>query len=343
MFENEYLSCKSIDEIRKILSDLMMSRSPLSKNLFVTEKSEDSYIVRSASWSRYTFRPSAISHTLKLYKAGNVVRIKTKWKPTVRSFSIMFLIILAWLLIICTSGIASTTKINFFEMLTAYGQGLFLAVGLGVLATAVFVFIEKIKLSRFINNHLLKADYSSQQLKTEQNSIEQVDRALYILNNESIKAFVHEEVPKEDMDLFNSWKLKDTQGNLMIARERGLNEEYYYPKHWFADRERGIYYILLGGEDRGQIDVYALIWKGEKIIIKLRERVNFETNIQEEVLHYDIFQIIVSPNLESTTTADEIRDILIETVKADAFRYWPQNTKFVFDNIATPIFVDAVE
>lgn len=153
-------------------------------------------------------------------------------------------------------------------------------------------------------------------------------------------AFVYEEVPEKDWDLFNSWKLKNTQGDLMVLKE-GISPKgcrYYAKRDWFVDRGREIYYNLLGGEDMGQIDVYALIWKGEKIIIQLRRWVDYVTSIQEDVLHSDILNIKASSNLKTTTTANEIRDIVMETVKAYIFRYWPPCTRFVFDNVATPFF-----
>ena len=162
-------------------------------------------------------------------------------------------------------------------------------------------------------------------------------------------AFVYETIPEKDWDLFNSWKLRNTNPSheLMVLGKGDSTEDccYHDKLWWLADRERGIYYTMLGGEDRGLIEVYALIWKGEKIIIRYTEANNYRSkhDDEQECLWYDVFSVVATKGLQDKATVDEIKDIIVETIKADAYRFWSLDTKFVFRKLATPYFISEDE
>ena len=154
-------------------------------------------------------------------------------------------------------------------------------------------------------------------------------------------AFVYETIPEKDWDLFDSWKLRNTSDELMVLRRGSTTEDYrYYDELWWlADRERGIYYTMLGAEDM-IIRVYALIWKGEKIIIRYTEANNYRSKNDDEpeCLWYDVFRVLATKGLQDKATVDEIKDVIVETIKADAYRFWSLDTKFVFRKLVTPYF-----
>lgn len=70
-------------------------------------------------------------------------------------------------------------------------------------------------------------------------------------------AFVREYILDDNKELFDSFNLT------YDGKQREANEF----ATWYADKERGIYFVFLGGGVFEQASTYALIWKSEKIII----------------------------------------------------------------------------
>lgn len=140
-------------------------------------------------------------------------------------------------------------------------------------------------------------------------------------------AFVFEDVPKADWELYNSFKLKSYNG-----KEELVADKYAM---WRVDRERNIYFICLGGGAFEQARIYALIWQGEKLLIHLDSYAENMLDASTRV-HWDICRIIAPKSLESKK--DEIISLIKEIAYLDI-----DAGEMVIDNIADPIYVDVVE
>ncbi len=120
-------------------------------------------------------------------------------------------------------------------------------------------------------------------------------------------AFVYETIPEKDWDLFDSWKLRNTSRELMVLRRGSTTEDYRYyeEKEWFVDRERGIYYIFLGIEDMENW-CFALIWKGEKILIRYTESQDYAVKGDRNTLirHFRVFSVVATKGLQDKATVD---------------------------------------
>ena len=157
-------------------------------------------------------------------------------------------------------------------------------------------------------------------------------------------AFVYETIPEKDWGLFNSWKLKNTQGDLMILKE-GIAPKsycYYAEKDWIADREREIYFVYLGGQNRGQFKVNALIWKGIKIIVTFQSKVTYAKEHSASILYYDVLEIL-APKILNLQKA-EIVSIVNEVIEAKIYcNPNNKNIRYSINNVADPKFLDNVD
>ena len=130
-------------------------------------------------------------------------------------------------------------------------------------------------------------------------------------------AFVKEDVLGNNMELYESFNL------YYDGKKRNPNGA----TQWQVDKERDIHFIFLGGGALERPKVYALIWKGEKVIISVESRPQRKGNV-----HWLIEEIKASKNLEQYK--DELVEIIKEVAEAD------YGCEVVFMKFPEPIFVE---
>lgn len=134
-------------------------------------------------------------------------------------------------------------------------------------------------------------------------------------------AFIYEKILEKDWDLYNSF-------NLSYGGKKLIANKY---KYWIIDRERKIYYILLGGGAFERPIEYALIWNDEIIFIDIESKV-VRCDDLEDKLHYSINRILAPLILEPKEGK------LIELIEEVCS--FNKDDKFIIHNIAKPIFIE---
>lgn len=129
-------------------------------------------------------------------------------------------------------------------------------------------------------------------------------------------AFVKEYLTKQDKELLDSWK---------ICKEGKFIDSSIY-KSWHVDKERKIYFIYLGGGALERPRIYALIWKGKKVIISVKSR-----SYQENV-HWLIENIKASKALEHDK--EKIVEIIKEVVPIS------YGCEVIFEVFPEPVFIE---
>lgn len=112
-------------------------------------------------------------------------------------------------------------------------------------------------------------------------------------------AFVKEEISERDLNLFNSWRLRDYKGNVITASKKGC-------WWWIADKESDIYLINLFGDRLRYIpDTYAFIWRQN--IITLEKEILVRN---DKLIEYKLKNIKMPMNLKDK------KNEIIEDLKA---------------------------
>ena len=143
--------------------------------------------------------------------------------------------------------------------------------------------------------------------------------------------FVYEKVPEADWGLYNSFKLRS------YGRE-GVSKANQY-SFWTVDRERSIYFIFIGGGANELPYEYAIIWRGEKILIDVEAR-SMVTDDPLGELHWRIDSIIAPRSLESRK--DDIVPLVLDVVNAVHAVQHKIPYRFTITHVAEPKFVDEV-
>lgn len=133
-------------------------------------------------------------------------------------------------------------------------------------------------------------------------------------------AFINEKVPENDWKLYNSF-------NLCYEDKRIVADKY---KWWTVDRNKGIFFILLGGGAFESPESYILIWNSNKIKISITKEC-IKNEPSAFVVHCKIESIIAPITLKQKQ--EELLKILEE-----AFNCF-MDCNFVIDHIARPNFV----
>ena len=129
-------------------------------------------------------------------------------------------------------------------------------------------------------------------------------------------AFVKEYLTKQDKELLGSWK---------IRKEGKLIDPSIY-KSWNVDKERESYFIYLGGGALERPSIYALIWKGKKVIISVESR-SYKENV-----HWLIESIKSSKVLEHDK--EKIIEIIKEVVPIS------YGCEVIFEVFPEPVFIE---
>ena len=111
-------------------------------------------------------------------------------------------------------------------------------------------------------------------------------------------AFVREIIVDGNKELYDSFNL------IYNGKNREANEF----TTWYADKEREIYFVFLGGGVFEQASTYALIWKNKKIIIDVNIRPT------ENTVYWLVEKIIAPENLRNQSK--NIIKIFGEAVRA---------------------------
>ena len=103
-------------------------------------------------------------------------------------------------------------------------------------------------------------------------------------------AFIHEYVPREDWDLYNSFGLVNK--SIDIGQKIAANENSI----WMVDKERKVYFVMTGVIGREGIEYYTLVLEGKKVNIIAGFERRFDNGMQKG---YKVDSIIADKRLES--------------------------------------------
>ncbi len=135
-------------------------------------------------------------------------------------------------------------------------------------------------------------------------------------------AFVKEEISERDLNLFNSWRLRDYKGNVITASKKDC-------WWWIADKESDIYLVNLFGDRLSYIPyTYAFIWRQNIITLEKELLVR-----NAELIKYKLKNIKMSMNLK-----DKKNEIL-EDLKA-AFIENSTNRRLVGRNKKIEVIIE---
>lgn len=132
--------------------------------------------------------------------------------------------------------------------------------------------------------------------------------------------FVKEKVSEKDWEKYNSFDLN--YGEKIVANKY---------KWWIADKEKNIYFTILGGGAFERPITYALIWEKEKILIDIESKVVYHSDSIER-LHYYVNRIVAPMSLREKK--NELKELIREVCCFD------KKDTFSLDFLSEPIFLD---
>ncbi len=133
-------------------------------------------------------------------------------------------------------------------------------------------------------------------------------------------AMTFEKVPEKDWALFNSFQLKYEKEDVIASKH----------KCWVVDRERDIFFILLGGGTYDRPEEYALILNNKVIILDTTCR-RVKGVDGNKILHWRIESVVVPSELKKKEK--DILNILYELICVYS------NCNFEIDYVSKPKYI----
>ena len=127
-------------------------------------------------------------------------------------------------------------------------------------------------------------------------------------------AFIHEYVPREDWDLYNSFGLVNKC--IDIGQKIAANENSI----WMVDKERKVYFVMTGVIGREGIEYYTLVLEGKKVNIIAGFERRFDNGMQRG---YKVSSIIADKKLESQESE------YLEIIKEALLLGWENGLDFI--------------